>query len=165
MRRIAALILAFGLAAPAWAQDYASTGENRDEAIEALVQEMAWWKRGIARNRLRDVTRPCPTLAIDAGDPLEITCGTRPPAVDSPDGQWTTYTDEAGNEYGLLIERRGDQLVQKFRSDDGVRTNVYTFQDDGQTLRIDSAVTSGQLPRALRFHQTFRRTSGPEGAS
>ena len=136
---------------------------GRDQAIEALVDDVSFWRRPAVRSRLKQVTAPCAEVQISReGDAIAIRCDDRPDVVDRPDGQPIAWTDAGGHTYDVAIEVRDDAVVQTFTTPDGARTNTYTF--GGGSLRIDVEVTSPQLPRPLRYSELYR-PPGKEVAS
>lgn len=134
---------------------------GRQQAIDAVVADMPFWRRGAAKRRLRSATQPCSVLEI-SGDVrrVSVRCDQHPVVVDVTDGEPIAWTDTDGSEYQVSLEWRGDALVQTFTAEDGSRTHRYTAS--GDTLRLESELRSAQLPRAVAYVDLYRATErGP----
>jgi hypothetical protein len=139
---------------------FALTHDERERAIEALVHELPFYKRGVARARLLEATRPCSTVEIaHRGEQIALRCDDRPVAADAPDDHPVLYVGDDGRPISLSIRVDGDRILQTFEITDGVRTNEYALDDDGARLVIHVTVASDRLGRALRYSTHYRRTA------
>jgi hypothetical protein len=135
-----------------WKREGAS---EREDAIEKIVSEMAWYERGVARGRLLSSTRPCDRLTVseDKGR-IRVACDERPLAEGQP-GERRTWKNEEGKEYGLVLDTDGVVLTQTFIDKDGHRTN--TYRAEGDVLILQTRLESPRLPRDLVYEQRFVR--------
>lgn len=131
-------------------------GAGREPAIDTLVQEMAFWKRPIARSRLFAVTAPCGELAFwSEGDQVGIRCDALPVTVDRPDSTAIRWLDAQGQVYDLSIEVRDDVVIQTFSAPEGGRrTNTYTVAQG--SMQVEVVMTSPLLPRPLHYVDRYR---------
>ena len=74
-----------------------------------------------------------------------------PTPVELPDGE----------DVVLMQRLEEERLVQRFVSDDGERTNVFSTDDNGVTMQV--TVESGRLEQPLRYTLRYDRIGGDEG--
>ncbi|MGM0556590.1 MAG: hypothetical protein ACQEVA_09465 [Myxococcota bacterium] len=129
-----------------------------DKSIEALVGDMAFYKRPFARSKLENRTPPCIDLTIthEGGD-VGIKCDGRRAAKAKLDGKRRGFTPTGGDPVKVSYAIDNGKLVQKFFSENGVRTNIYRLTDGGKTLKLEVELQSSKLPRPLRFKRTFKK--------
>lgn len=123
-------------------------------AVESAAKEFNFAIRGVARRRLQKSTRPYDKLFLEL------------------DGERVTFERNgsdrlAGVLGGEAVEWLGNQvtfrrrdidgaLVQTFTAEDGVRTNVYRFEEDGKVLHLDITVKSPKLKSPLVYTLQYR---------
>lgn len=129
-----------------------------NKKIEKIVDEMSFYKRPFARGELKDSTKPCPKLqVVFNGNDVGINCVGRIKAKAPYTGKAVKWVNEDDDELRLSQKLEQNRMVQKFRSENGLRTNVYRLEDGGKKLVIDVKITSEQLPRALKYQLVMRR--------
>jgi hypothetical protein len=129
-----------------------------DKSIDALVSDMAFYKRPFARSKLENRTPPCIDLKIgyDDGD-VTLGCDDRSPASAALDGKRRHFKPSGGDPVKVQYALSNGKLVQKFYSENGVRTNTYSLQSGGKILKLQVEIQSSKLPRPLRYKRTFKR--------
>jgi hypothetical protein len=157
-------IFALGLGSGAWAAspldghwtlDKARSA-SVDQAIEAVVSQMNFLTRPIARSRLAKTNAPIPTLSIDVADRAEIELGTE--SVHAPsNGEAVTWTRPDGEAFRVSIHREGERLVEIFQGKDGTRRNTFNLLD-AKTLALEVLVESPRLPEPVRYRLVYART-------
>ncbi|HJL19880.1 MAG TPA: hypothetical protein RMH99_29725 [Sandaracinaceae bacterium LLY-WYZ-13_1] len=124
-------------------------------AVDHTVEPMNFITRGFAAGRLRDKNQL--VRRIDISNPngnYRVTFdGNR--TYTTPPNEWRNHTFD-GERVRVLIRRRGDALVQLFRTDSGNRRNVYRITGDGR-MRLEVTVQSDQLPRDMRYRLNYRQ--------
>ena len=131
-------------------------------AINAVVEQMNWFIRGVARNRLNSVNPPCVLVRIQIVDPRTVVVGTDQwPAwrhvLNGSPIRWRRNHREQ-YDVSLRLSPRG-VLEQRFVGVDGERINRYILSDGGKTLEMEVLVTSPQLPQSVHYTLRFARTS------
>jgi hypothetical protein len=128
-----------------------------EAAVDDVVGEMNILVRGIARRRLREVSKIPHRIAISLrGRMLTVTAAgalyaapldRSPVKVRGPSGDqvWLRHRD-LGN----------GQLMQHFASDDGIRVNICRPLA-GNRMRIHVTIHSDELPKDLSYAMTFSR--------
>lgn len=138
---------------------YAGTPEQGREiihrAVDYTVEPMNFITRGFAAGRLRDKNQLIRNIEIAApGDSIRVTFdGER--TYQTPPNQWRVHTFQ-GEDVNVVLRPRGDVLVQLFRSESGLRRNVYRLVDD-DTMHLEVTVQSDQIPRDMRYRLEYRR--------
>ncbi|QDG49368.1 hypothetical protein FIV42_01040 [Persicimonas caeni] len=129
-----------------------------NKKIEKLVDKMSFYKRPFARGELKDSTEPCPKLnVIFSGDDMAINCVGNVKAKSPANGKAVKWVDSDDEEMRLSQKLEKNRMVQKFRSENGLRTNIYRLKDGGKKLVIDVKITSEQLPHPLEYQLVMRR--------
>jgi hypothetical protein len=129
-----------------------------DKSIESLVDDMAFYKRPFARSKLENRTPPCIDLKIsyDDGD-VGLKCDNRRRAKAKLDGKRRNFKPTGGDPVKVSYAMKNGKLVQKFFSENGVRTNTYRLTNGGKTLKLAVEIQSSKLPRPLRYQRTFEK--------
>ncbi len=129
-----------------------------DKSIDSLVDDMAFYKRPFARSKLENRTPPCIDLKIsyDDGD-VSLGCDNRKPATAALGGDRRGFKPTGGDPVKVSYAMRNGKLVQKFFSENGVRTNTYWLESGGKILKLSVELSSSKLPRPLEFTRTFKR--------
>lgn len=133
--------------------------EQLIEAIEAVVADMNFIARPIARKRLRESNLPSAELHLVFSDD-EITIA-RPgrPTVSAPlDGSMVVWKSPDGDEFEVRHRLVGDhRLVQEFVGDGNRSENIFALDPDGSRLTVQTTITADRLPETLRFSMSYRR--------
>jgi hypothetical protein len=127
-------------------------------AINAVVADMNFIKRPIARSRLTKLNPVYKKVLIAIGDKgvfikfderdsIPMPAGGRP-------GPWTR---EDGDKFMVAAQVSKDQLIQTFKNYEGERTNVFTLSPDGKTLVMSATIKSPQLSKPLTYSISFGR--------
>jgi hypothetical protein len=147
-------------AAAAWSGTYEHVPEQSSDisqAIDAAVKNMSFIKRPIARARLAKTNVPYQRIRIQvAGADVEIAFDDRKPIRIPLDGRPIKWTREDGEVFDVSVQLDGDQLVQTYRAEDGMRVNTFQVDASG-SLRLRVEVSSPQLPQPMRYELAYRR--------
>lgn len=129
-----------------------------EAAIETAVAKMNFVKRPIARNRLKKTNTAYQLIHIARlPDAVELTFDQRKPLRVPTTGTPVKWTREDGEVFDVSAQWQGTQLTQTYKAEDGMRVNTFRLSPDGQTLSLDVAVSSGQLPQAVKYTLAYRR--------
>ncbi|QDG50301.1 hypothetical protein FIV42_06005 [Persicimonas caeni] len=129
-----------------------------NRSIDRIVEEMAFYKRPWADDKLEAKTVPCATLEVSfPGDDIAVECDDRPVYKSPVGNEKTTYTASDGSKYALRQNLDGRTLTQTFVSEDGTRTNKMTLTPSGKTILMRVRLESGQLPRPLEYSLTYEK--------
>lgn len=128
-------------------------------AIETAIASMNFIKRPIARNRLKKTNTAYQRILLArTQDSIEITFDQRAPLRLPANGSAVKWTREDGEVFDVSAQWEGRQLTQTYKASDGMRINTFRLSDDGRSLQLDVAVTSEQLPQAVRYTLLYRRS-------
>jgi hypothetical protein len=145
------------------AASYAFIGGERErkglaEAIEAVVEAMNIFVRGIARDRLTETNQIPSSLVIRRqGRRITVSLEDRTYSAELG-GPPVTVTGSTGDALRLTYRLRDQRLVQAFVGERGGRTNTYFVDAEGR-LRVDVEVHSPRLPKDLRYRLSFGKRS------
>lgn len=132
------------------------------QAIDEAASHTGFFERGFVKSKLRDKNPVRSSVRTKVlGNELSVQYGDM--RYQTVQGQWTTVT-ALGEQVRLQQWARGNQIVQKFRSGDGQKVSIMTFQPNGQMV-MDVTVTSPRLPQPLRYQLHYRRAGGGSMAS
>lgn len=70
-------------------------------------------------------------------------------------------TSKKGSITKVLQRFRGEQFEQIIENDSGEMHNVFTLLDDGETLRVDTTITSKLLKRPVSVQLDYKRVTPP----
>ena len=127
-------------------------------AINAVVADMNFIKRPIARGRLTKLNPVYKKVLIAIGDKgVFIKFDERDAVPMPPGGRPGPWTREDGDKFMVAAQVTKDQLVQTFKNDEGERTNVFQLSPDGKTLTMSATIKSPQLSRPLTYAISFGR--------
>ena len=129
-----------------------------EEAIEKVVQQMAFIKRPIARSKLKTRTKKASawTFTIAGGTIKSNAEGIM--SWESPaSGAAAATKTSQGDDCKLTQKLSGNRLTMLFVTEDGSRENDFTLADDGVTLTNAVTIKSTQLPDAIRFTETYKK--------
>ena len=136
----------------------ASEEQGRIQAIEDVVQQLNFVIRAYARKRISDRLKPYQTLAFQFhGETLATRFDDYPERKTPLDGRRVYFKDTKGRD--AFIQRTRDRALIHERGgrDGNVRTSVYRFSEDGQTLFVDVTIESVRLPDAIRYRLTYKK--------
>ncbi|HEX7049680.1 MAG TPA: hypothetical protein VF188_05660 [Longimicrobiales bacterium] len=136
----------------------ADESDDIEQAIDRGTAELNFFKRPIARGRLRDVNAAYQTVEIEqTRSSIAIGFDGHPPIVTPADGAPIRWRRDDGEVFRVRAEWLDDALIQVFTADDGQRENLYTLDPDGRTLRMRVTITSRQLPAPIVYTLVYRR--------
>ena len=141
---------------------YAGGDEGRaavEAAIEDAIEGMSPMVRGIARRRLREANVIMDEIGFSlAGDPLRASyVGGR--IIETPaSGAAVDWVDPFGDTVKVSQRWSDRALVQHMFDDDGSRTNVYRFSEDGQRMTMSVTIEASRLPAPIRYRLEYRRS-------
>jgi len=131
-----------------------------DRAIDAVVAQMNFLIRGIARRRLRTPNLPSKEVSVfvEKGQ-IRIERPGQPEVSAPADGKpitWRHPTDGDVFQVSHGIDDTG-ALYQRFEGERSVSRNRFVLSMDGKRLTIDTFITADRLPSPLRFKMTYER--------
>ena len=136
-------------------QDQAQQSVN--QAIDEAGSHVNFFERAFVKSKLRDKNPVRETIRTHVtGDQLSVQYGDM--RYQTVQGEWTNVT-ALGEQVRLQQWARGNKIIQKFRSGEGEKVSVMTFQPDGQMV-MDITVYSGRLPQPLHYQLRYHRTGG-----
>lgn len=129
-----------------------------ETAIDKAIDGMFFLAKPIARGKLHDKTEIKTSIGFAfAGGKITSTASGVSPATSPDDGSFASY---AANSESLRVSQKvnaAGHLIQTFAAPEGTRTNDYDLADGGKLLRVSVSITSGKLPRPVRYVLTYRR--------
>jgi hypothetical protein len=133
-------------------------GDDVDQVIEHVVEGMSFYKRPIARARLKKTNPIYKNIAIarDAQQ-VSVTFNERKPILMPADGKLVEWTREDGEKFQISAGWSDTQLVQTYDAPDGKRVDTFQFNPNDNTLVLKVKITSPQLPEPLVYSETYRR--------
>lgn len=144
-----------------WNHRYAGGDEGRaaiEGAIDEATEDMNAMIRGVARRRLREANPVLEDIGFSlGGDPLRASyVGGR--IIETPaSGAAVDWVDPFGDTVKVSQRWSDRELVQHMFDDDGSRTNVYRFSEDGQRMTMSVTIESPRLPKAIRYRLEYRK--------
>lgn len=158
--RTAMLLLVLLLSNPGvdvFAGEYAYASGSAERGIEAVVDQMVFFVRPIARGRLSDSNRPAARLRItEAGGEVQITFDgrTRITAVDAAPVEIIGLT---GKRLAYTLKLVDGALVQTFHGASGGRINTLRVAGDGLVIQV--RVYSPRLPADVLYELRYTRVA------
>lgn len=130
-------------------------------AVERSVDGMFFISRGIAYDRLLRNCEICSSYALSFTASQVIVSGPcQLPDISPADGGEVEHRTKL-DETSQLSQRFVDgALVQYFRGEEGARRVVWRLDPDGETLRVQTIISSKHLPRPVDYTLTYRRKGG-----
>lgn len=143
--------------------DRSRAEERVKQAIRAVTDKMGYFKRGIARDKIRDEVHPSShiELATLPGDRLRLVLDAwRPPPV-VLGGAPVVTTDPKGRpiHVSARVDERANALVLEGRTATGDRRIALTLSPDATHLTLVFYLTSDQLPIPIEYTLVYRRVS------
>src|SRR5688572_13376519 len=146
---------------------YAGGEQQRQQlldAIEDVIAEMNFIARPIARRRLRESNWPSDELHLLITE-VEITVA-RPgrPTVSAPrDGSTITWRSPDGDAFEVRHRLvAADQLIQEFVGEGNRSENVFSLEENGSRMTVQTTIYADRLPKVLRFRMSYRRKPPPK---
>lgn len=134
----------------------AAQQQAMDQAIQRTVQGMGFIIEGMALGRLRDRNPLTPVITIHvANGQLEYTAHARRTYRTALDGTALRTQNPWGEDISLTTRIAGNVLTRVANTSQGARTDV--IRVNGNTLTLNTTVTSPRLPRALNYTLTYQR--------
>jgi hypothetical protein len=119
-----------------------------------VVEEINFFVRGIARDRLRDANQiPSRIVIRRDGRTIIVSQDDRTQAAELG-GPPVQVKGSAGDDLRLTYRARDGRLVQSFEGERGSRINTF-FIDESGRMRVDVVVRSPRLPKDLRYRLSF----------
>lgn len=129
-----------------------------EAAIETAIAKMNFVKRPFVRNRLKKTNTAYQRIHIARlANAIELTFDQRKPLRVPTNGAPVKWTREDGEVFDVSAQWQGTQLTQTYQAEDGMRVNTFRLSPDGRTLSLEVAVSSGQLPQAVKYTLAYRR--------
>lgn len=144
-----------------WKHRYAGGEQGRvavEQAIDEATEDMSGLIRGVARRRLRDANPIIDDIGFSlGGDPLRASYGGGRIIETPASGAAVDWVDPFGETVKVSQRWSGRELVQHMFNDNGSRTNVYRFSDDGQRMTMSVTIESPRLPKPIRYRLDYRK--------
>ncbi len=128
--------------------------------IEAATAPMNFVTRPIARSRLRKTNPVYQAIRLER-TPGEyvITYDLRAPQHMPANGAAVPWKREDGDKFLISAAADKDDLVQRYKAEDGERTNVFHLDPASRTMTLTVTVTSAKLPRPVVYTITYKAAS------
>ncbi len=128
--------------------------EARDKAIDDLVAEMSFMKRGVARDKLREANPIAEKIVVsESQGTLTISMDER--SYTAPLDETPVRVKGITGDMLDLVVRAGPELEQVFSAEGKGRTNKYALAGDRLTIQV--RIHSESLPRELSYALTYER--------
>lgn len=133
--------------------------ERLDRAIDAVVRNLPFVMREVARGEIRRNLQP--ERSIDVGilddERVTLTLGAWGPHEVRLDGRPTRVRGPDGSDTRLSAVFRGGRIETRQESSRGLRENWLSASPDGRYLFLQSRVVARELPEAIRYTLSYRR--------
>jgi len=128
--------------------------------IEAATAPMNFVTRPIARSRLKK-TNPAYQLIRLERTPVEfvITYDVRQPQRMPVTGGAVPWKREDGEAFQISARADKEDLVQRYKAEDGERTNVFHVDSATRNLILTVTLTSAKLPGPVVYAITYKPAS------
>ncbi len=141
--------------------DPAQADERVKQAIHAVTDEMGFFTRGIARDKIRDEVVPSSRIELAAlpDDRLRLVLDDwRPPPV-ALGGPPVVTTDPKGRPIYVSahVDEQANALMLDGRTATGARRIALTLSPDAEHLTLVFYLTSDQLPIPIEYTLEYRR--------
>jgi hypothetical protein len=131
-----------------------------DRAVEAVVEQMNFLIRGIARRRLRAPNLPSKEVSvfIENGQ-IRIQRPGQPEVTAPADGKPITWRHPIDGDVFQVSHGidEGGALYQRFEGERSLSLNRFVLSKENARLRIHTVITADRLPAPLRFKMTYER--------
>ena len=129
---------------------------QRVKAIEDATASLGRFKQRRAFDVMQKMTAPAKQLEIvDQGKQVQITQAGQKIIVGT-DGKQVNSNGPNGK-LTLKAEKREGKLIIEVKSTKATRTVVYELSDDGTQLNQQVEIVASQLPKPVRFANSYRR--------
>ncbi|NUQ77964.1 MAG: hypothetical protein HUU21_30895 [Polyangiaceae bacterium] len=129
--------------------------EARDKAIDAVVDEMNIFVRGIARDKLKSSNAIPAALKISA-DASALTIALDNRVYTAPlDGRSVKVTGITGDKLDLRYRVTEGRIEQNFKGDERGRVNTYSIEGDKVVMQV--RIYASQLPKDVKYKLTYKR--------
>jgi len=127
-------------------------------AIDAIVSDMNFIKRPIARSRLAQMNpvNKIIVIAISDNDVL-VKYDEREGIHMVPNVAAAPWTRDDGVKFLVAAQITKDQLIQSFKNEDSERTVLFKLSPDGKSLVMNVTIRNQQLPKPLIYSISFER--------
>jgi len=139
----------------------AAASDSIEAAIVSGTADMNFAIRSLARSLIAKTNPRYERIEIRRSDTsVSVRFDVRPPIEMPNDGHPVRWVREDGGIYNVSVEWSAAQMVMRFLSDTGDRTNTLVLEPDGATLRFRVTLTSARLPGPIVYVLTYRRQAG-----
>ena len=144
---------------PSLSGSYTLDEQRSDEMVEAFepaIEEMSWWKRGVARRVARREDNPAQRLRIEkTGDEVTIDPSDGPPRTFPLDGEVVEYEDADDNPVRVSARVEEGTLVMDYDIVVGEYTAYFRLR--GDRLELVRDMDLDRLPRRIEYRLVYRR--------
>ena len=129
--------------------------DARDNAIEAVVSEMSFLARGIARDKLKETNPIAAKLSFEATEKA-LTAAMDSRSYTAPlDGTHVMVKGITGDDMKMCFKIRQGSIDQQFSSEDKGRDNGFRCADNKVVMHV--RVHAEKLPKDLIYKLTYER--------
>lgn len=131
-----------------------------DRAIDAAVEDLNMFIRGLARKRLREPNLPSEQLRIVAENGQIRISRTGQPEIAAPNDGEPVKWRNPDNDNTLEVRHQmldTHTLEQRLRGDRGLSINRFVLDGEDARLRVHTVITADRLSEPLRFSTTYAR--------
>jgi hypothetical protein len=126
--------------------------------IEGTVSKMAFFKRPIARTRLKKTNAAYRRITIQrAADQIVIRFDGAKPVPMPASGDRVKWAREDGETFDVSGKWHDSSVIQSFAAPDGERLNTFRLVGDGDALSLEVKLISEQLPGPVTYMLMYRR--------
>ena len=125
--------------------------------IEAATAPMNFVTRPIARSRLRKTNPVYQAIRLErTPGEFVITYDVRAPQRMPANGSAVPWKREDGDEFLISARADKDDLVQRYKAEDGERTNVFHLDPATRAMTLTVTVSSAKLPKPVTYAITYK---------
>ena len=134
----------------------ADEDKQRRKVIEAATEDLSFFVRGTARDRLTERTKPAPEVKLVVDD-QHIELAGKEKTISLRFGAKPITIKKDGKEGKLSARRDGKRIVISSQGEKGRRDTTYTLSPDGKKLTVSVRMIGERLSAPLAFRTTYRR--------
>lgn len=134
--------------------------DRRKAAVEAVVAEVNFLIRGMARDRILEGTAPKTPLDVrlDVGSQrARLSAPQMPDIAGSIDGRPFPWKTKRGDRSTIAMTYADNALKVRFRGDGADSRYTYRFDPSGDSIRLGVFIRHRLMPSPLRFRLSYRR--------
>jgi hypothetical protein len=135
-----------------------AASDDDGAAITAGTADMSFVIRALARRRIAQTNPRYERIRLARDDTtVKVQFDARAPIELPLDGHPVRRVRGDGGEDDVSASWSATELVLRFRSDNGARTNTLALDPDGRTLKLKVELFSSYFDAPIRYVLTYRR--------